>query len=404
MDVVSKICSLVVQLPDDPIERSERHSQTIISVEDEPRTQPDAGRTDTVHMTETPACRQTLESPEPRRLDLSGVRVWIADPATGRLLDLLERVARGKLPILLHGETGVGKEIAAKAIHRFSSRRDRTMVSINCAAIPEGLAESELFGHEKGAFSGATTTKLGLFETAVGGTVFLDEVGDLPASTQARLLRALDSHRVSRVGAVVAYPIDVRIVAATNRDLRADVKAGRFREDLFYRLNGASVTVPPLRDRPLDLPLIARELLADARSRLGRGEGELSDEAMRHLSQHRWPGNVRELKHAMEYAAALAEDSVIEVRHLPPELAVVHDDEPPVGTPTGHRPQRLGPIADELRALERLRMRQALEQAQGHQGRAAAMLAMPRRTFITKMQLYKLDSPSYRRKRAKSAR
>lgn len=285
----------------------------------------------------------------PRRLELGIVRVWVADPAMERLFELLARMSASKLPILLNGETGAGKEIAAHAVHRFSPRRERPMVSINCAAIPDGLAESELFGHEKGAFSGATSKKLGLFEMATGGTVFLDEVGELPLPTQARLLRALDSHRITRVGAVVERPIDVRIVAATNRDLTADIKTGRFRADLYFRLNGASVVVPPLRDRPRDLPLLARDFLSAARARLGLRDARLTDAAMHRMAAYSWPGNIRELKHAMEYAATVAQGAEVDVLHLPPALSGVEPCGESVTSPETV-PPRLGPLVDELLA------------------------------------------------------
>ncbi len=301
---------------------------------------------------------------------------------------------------LVTGETGSGKESAARAVHHFSPRRAGPMVSLNCAAIPEGLVESELFGHEKGAFSGAAATKVGLFEAATGGTLFLDEIGELPLGTQAKLLRALDGAKITRVGAVVERAIDVRIVAATNRDLLAEVKAGRFREDLYFRLGGATVAVPPLRDRPRDLPLLARELLVAARTRMGRDAVGIGGSAMHVLAQHRWPGNVRELKHAMEYAAAIVDGDEVDVWHLPPAIAGDADDVDVDDGDAATSPRSVAsfrPIAEELRALERKRMVQALEAARGVQTRAAELLRMPRRTFVAKVKEYELAEVARRR-------
>jgi len=333
-----------------------------------------------------------------RRLSLGGVEVLIAEPAMTRMFALIERMAASDLPILVTGETGSGKESAARAVHHFSPRRAGPMVSLNCAAIPEGLVESELFGHEKGAFSGATATKVGLFEAASGGTIFLDEIGELPLGTQSKLLRALDGAKITRVGAVIERAIDVRIVAATNRDLPAEVKAGRFREDLYFRLGGATVAVPPLRERPRELPLLARELLAAARARLGRDPVVISGSAMHVLAQYRWPGNVRELKNAIEYAAAVVDGDEVDVWHLPPAIAgdaePIDDD----GAAEAARPvASFRPIAEELRALERKRMIQALEAASGVQTRAAELLRMPRRTFVAKVKEYELAEVARRR-------
>jgi two-component system response regulator AtoC len=343
-----------------------------------------------------------------RRVELGEHEVMLADPAMVRLYDLVRRLARSDLPILIQGETGVGKELAAAAVHTFSTRSTGPFVSINCAAIPEALAESELFGHERGAFSGAIATKPGRLELGSGGTVFLDELGELPLAVQAKLLRVLESGEVMRVGDVKVRTADIRLVAATNRDLAAEVEAGRFRRDLFFRLGAAQIVLPPLRDRPRDLALLARRLADDACARLGRSPVVLSVAATQALFLHRWPGNVRELRNAMDYAAAAMPDTSdeLEIWHLPPAVAAaVQTAEagraevpalalgtapgaaPALATGTGDSP-RFRPIADEVRDLERQRMIAALAATAGVQNRAAELIDMPLRTFVTKLKRY----------------
>ncbi len=228
--------------------------------------------------------------------DGDGATAVVADPAMVQLFDLLRRLAASELTVLVAGETGVGKENGARAVHLWSPRAAGPFVAINCASLPEALVESELFGYEKGAFSGAATAKPGRLEAAAGGTVFFDEIGELPLGAQAKLLRALESRRATRLGALKDYDLDVRIVAATNRDLPAEVKAGRFREDLYFRLGGAKVIMPPLRDRPRELALLSQLFLARACAAAQRVAPTLSAGAMAALERHPWPGNVRELK------------------------------------------------------------------------------------------------------------
>ena len=331
------------------------------------------------------------------RIELGDRSVLVADPAMSRQFALLRRLATATLPILITGETGVGKENAAFAVHYWSPRRDEPFLTVNCAAIgPESLIESELFGHERGSFTGATAPKAGLFETASGGTVFLDEVGELSLSVQAKLLRVLEAQRVSRLGEARERVVDVRIVAATNRHLEAEVAAGRFRQDLFFRLGGATVILPPLRDRPGEIPLLARELLAQACARAGRPAMEITPAAMRVLLTHTWPGNVRELRNTMEYVAAAAPDAHVEPSDLPetlggaqrttaPSLPAV-----PPATAELRPPATFVPIADELQQLERRRMAEALVAANGVKSRAAQLIDMPIRTFTLKVKQYKL--------------
>ena len=346
-------------------------------------------------------------------------RILVADPAMARLYELARRLARSAIPILILGETGSGKELAAAAIHAFSARASGPFVSVNCAAIPETLAESELFGHARGAFSGAVAAKPGHLEVASGGTVFLDEIGELSPAVQAKLLRVLESGELVRVGETAPRTVDLRIVAATNRDLAREVDDGRFRSDLFFRLGSARLELPPLRERPRDLALIAAALLGDACRRLGRPPLELSIGAALALFDHDWPGNIRELRHVIEYAAAAAHDHAgeVELWHLPAALAAAArksrdasrldaDAEPgaPAGPPVRWQPYpddavasapatlppegAFRPIADEVRELERARMIAALQATGGIQNRAAALIEMPLRTFVTKVKRY----------------
>jgi DNA-binding NtrC family response regulator len=234
---------------------------------------------------------------------------------------LLEKAAAVDATVLLAGETGTGKELAARAIHSLSARRERRFVPVNSGALPADLVESELFGHARGAFTGAAAAKPGLFQEAEGGTIFLDEVGELPLAAQVKLNRVLQEKEIRRVGETQAIPVDVRVVAATHRDLREEVRAGRFREDLFYRLNVFAVTLPPLRERPEDVPLLAAHLLdkhARAQRRTLRG---FVPAALARLAAHAWPGNVRELENVVERAVAMAGGELVEPGDLPPDLA-----------------------------------------------------------------------------------
>jgi DNA-binding NtrC family response regulator len=334
-------------------------------------------------------------------------RILVADPAMARLYELARRLARSAIPILILGETGAGKELAAAAIHAFSARASGPFVSVNCAAIPETLAESELFGHARGAFSGAMTARAGYLEAASGGTLFLDEIGELSPAIQAKLLRALESGEVLRVGETAPRISDLRIVAATNRDLAHEVSEGRFRSDLFFRLGSARLELPPLRDRPRDLALLAATMLDDACRRLGRSPLALSHGAAIAMFHHAWPGNIRELRHVIEYATAAAQDTATEVEiwHLPASLAAaarrtrdaVRFGEPDAPAPPlplpGEPPPppadgTFRPIADEVRELERARMIAALRATGGVQNRAASLIEMALRTFVTKVKRY----------------
>jgi two-component system, NtrC family, response regulator AtoC len=360
--------------------------------------------------------------------DLGDRKVVLADPAMLRLYELLRRLARSDLPVLVLGETGTGKENAAAAVHHFSARAARPLVAFNCAAIPETLIESELFGHEKGAFTGAVAARPGLLERASGGTIFLDEVGELPLGAQAKLLRVLEVQRITRLGDVREREVDLRIVAATNRDLEAESKAGRFREDLLFRLGGASVRLVPLRQRPREIAVLARLFLAQACSRMGRPVASLSDAVLERLATYEWPGNVRELRNAMEYAAATMAGDMVELWDLPPRVGghaeVVMVDSGPGGSAADgaaaghaaagdasngggvsasgegrmpeHTVRRFRPLVDEVRELERTRMIEALEATGGVQKHAAALIGMPMRTFAFKSRQYGLRIRDWR--------
>lgn len=325
-----------------------------------------------------------------KMLSLGERRVVLIDPAMVQLYALIEKLAASELPVLIQGETGAGKEIAAAGIHHFSKRRGKPLVCVNCAALPESLVESELFGHERGAFSGALATKVGLLETAHSGTLFLDELGELSPPIQAKLLRVLETRKLMRVGDVRERSIDVRIVAATNRDLPKEIAAGRFRKDLFFRLGAARLTLPPLRDRRREIPVLARALLAEACARLDRPPIEISSDAMHQLAAHPWPGNVRELRNLMDFAAATVEGNLLLAWHLSEQLQ--SPDKAAQEAGPASLPVKFRPIEEELRELERQRMAEALAAASGVHTRAAELISMPIRTFTGKLKQYQLGS------------
>ena len=300
-------------------------------------------------------------------------------PAMKELLLTLAKVAPAKMPVLIEGESGVGKELLAQQLHRQSPRSGRAFVDLNCAAVPAALLESELFGHERGAFTGAGTEKPGLVEVADGGTLFLDEVGEMAGEIQSKFLRVLDSGTFYRVGATRKRRADFRLVAATNRDLRAEVAAGRFRKDLFFRIHGVRVVVPPLRERPEDVVA-----LVDHFARALPSARPFSSAALAAFSAYDWPGNVRELRFAVERANLLAEGSRIEISDLPPEIV----ERATGGRPGSERvadpspaPLRDRPALNESGDGDLERVRQALEQAHWRRGEAAAILGVSPRTL-----------------------
>jgi two-component system, NtrC family, response regulator AtoC len=332
----------------------------------------------------------SIALPEPN-VDSHGAGVVVQDAAMRELYAQAARAARSSISVLLFGETGVGKEVLARAIHAHSPRSAAPFMGINCAALSESLLESELFGSEKGAFTGAVQARAGLFEASHGGTVFLDEVGELPLATQAKLLRVLEERVVTRLGSTRPRPIDVRFVSATNRDIETEGLSGGFRRDLFFRLNGISLTIPPLRERPAEVELFARKFLAAACVELELPEKlELSPEALESLRGHGWPGNVRELRNAIERAAVLCPGKTILPEHLPPSL--LRRPTSASSVPSDGAAQLPG----EIRTLERTRIIEVLESCNGNQTKAAELLGISRRTLVSRLGEFGLPRPRKR--------
>ncbi len=311
----------------------------------------------------------------------------VIDPAMRRVYELAARIADSTMTVLIYGETGAGKELVAEAIHRGSSRRDKPFVKLNCAALPENLLESELFGYERGAFTGADRRKVGYFEAADGGTLFLDEIGEMPPALQAKLLRVLERKQIVRVGSTTELAVDTRVVVATHRDLDAAVRTGRFRQDLLFRIGGFTIAIPPLRDRPDEILPLAEHFIRQCATESGRSAPSLSPAARDALVGYSWPGNVRELRNAIERALVLGGE-VIGAADLPDRLLDDARRVRPVATASSVRGQ--------LAEVERTAIVAALE-ADGHnQTRAARRLGLSRRALIYKMEKYGLKPPPTR--------
>ena len=317
-----------------------------------------------------------------RQLDASAALADIVGkcPAMRQVFQMIQDVARVDSTVLIEGETGTGKELVARAIHRLGHRRDKPFVAINCAGLSEELAASLLFGHRRGSFTGAVNDQQGLFEAAHGGTLFLDEIGDLPMRVQTTLLRVLEEHAVLRLGESQPRAVDVRVLAATHRDLARGVAEERFRQDLLYRIRVARVRLPALRERREDLPLLVRAFLADHAASTGKRVDGISDEAMAILMEYDWPGNVRELRNGLEYAVIHARSSIVQSDDLPPELLEIipladqeQTDQEDAGTAD----------ADRLQA--------ALRRARGNRTRAAALLGISRATLYRRLRELGLD-------------
>ncbi|HTR55065.1 MAG TPA: sigma 54-interacting transcriptional regulator [Kofleriaceae bacterium] len=318
------------------------------------------------------------------------------------LYALAARVANGTIAVLILGETGVGKEVIAEKVHQLSPRGGKPYLRLNCAALSETLLESELFGYERGAFTGAVAAKPGLLETADGGSVFLDEVGELPLAMQVKLLRVIEERVVLRVGGLKPRPLDVRFISATNRNLEADIARGAFRQDLYFRLNGATLVIPPLRERLGEIPGLARAFLENAARQAALPRvPELSSAALHALLRYSWPGNIRELRNMMERAALLCPDGPVEQRHLPIEkMRVTFAAEVRVPAAPGRddgAPSASNPVlrrgAKLSRSAERAQIQAALEKCGGNQTRAAKMLGIGRRTLINRVKEFGLARP-----------
>ncbi|HXG92425.1 MAG TPA: sigma-54 dependent transcriptional regulator [Blastocatellia bacterium] len=301
--------------------------------------------------------------------------------AMQRIFQIIERVAPTNTTVLVSGRTGTGKELVARAIHYNSPRASKPLVDINCGALPEQLVESELFGHQKGAFTGAAETKKGLFETAHGGTLFLDEVQALKPELQAKLLRALQERVIRRVGGRENIEVDVRVIAATNQDITEAVRKGEFREDLYYRLNVVRIHLPDLRERREDIPLLIDHFLKRYAESNNQEPRHFSNEAMRLLMGYDWPGNVRELQNAVEHALAISDSSILTIADLPPDISGLAGRSPSYEPLTEAR---------SLEEVERRHILRVLEETGGNHVRAAEILGIDRRTLYRKLDKYKV--------------
>jgi two-component system response regulator AtoC len=303
------------------------------------------------------------------------------------IFSTIEKVADYKTTVLITGESGTGKELIARAIHYNSSRSDKPMVTVNCGAIPETLLESELFGHKKGAFTDAIRDKRGLFHEAHGGSIFLDEIGELPRQLQVKLLRVLQEEEIKRVGETQSTKIDIRVIAATTKDLAKEVEAGNFRDDLYYRINVLNIALPPLRERCEDIPLLIRHFLDETGKRLGLEVDDLNPAAGRVLQRYSWPGNVRELENVIERAIVMSNGGTIQLADLPPNLQksqtseILIDDE------------NLS-IKKASRQLEKTLIRRALDKTGGNRTQAARILEISHPALLYKMKAYGLTTPA----------
>ena len=322
-----------------------------------------------------------------RHITLGSREIMLVDPSMIRLFGVIERLRANSAPVLVRGETGSGKEIIAEAIHMLSERAGRPLVRVNCAAMPPALVESELFGHVRGAFSGADRDKVGLFEEADGGTLFLDEIGEFELPLQAKLLRVLEDHRIRRVGGA-EKAVDVRIIAATHRDLKAAALAGTFREDLYYRLSAMVLQVPPLRERPREIVMLAERFVAEISRGFARRPPRITGQAVALLESYPWPGNVRELRNVMQRAVVACEGDELRPEHLDLQPAMPARM-PEATTPPPIASRETPPAATldtSIREIERKAIVDALAQCGGNQTRAAEVLGMPRRTLVHKLR------------------
>ena len=306
-----------------------------------------------------------------------------------RIIEILKNVSPTDTTILIHGENGTGKELVAKAIHQNSLRKNKPFVPLNISALPDSILESELFGHEQGAFTGADGRRVGKFEHANGGTLFLDEVGETPMDTQVKLLRVLEERKITRLGANDELDINVRLVAATNANLKKMVEDGKFREDLYYRLNVVSIELPPLRERPGDIPLLMEHFLKDLSKKTGREVEGFSRTARRALLSHQWPGNIRELRNTIERMLVMDTDGLLDVDGLPPEIAplATNEDSLAEGDRISGADSLIGRPMDEV---EKYYIQRALELTDGNREESARLLGIGERTLYRKIKEYDL--------------
>jgi DNA-binding NtrC family response regulator len=309
------------------------------------------------------------------------LRITGTSAAVRRLVESIEAAAASDVAVLISGETGTGKDLCARSIHERGRRARKPFVAVNCAAIPETLFESELFGHERGAFTGADKRRVGRFETANGGTLFLDEIGDISLVNQAKLLRAIETSAFEPLGSSRSVKVDVRIIAATNRDLLGDVASGRFRKDLYYRLNVIDLAAPALRDRRGDIPLLVSELLAEIATRQARPTPRLEPDAMAALTSYDYPGNVRELRHALERAVAMARGDELRLEHLPAAFSASFEAVPPLSEADASLQ-----LPEAMRQFELQYIRRVLAMVGGHRGRAAALLGISRKSLWQRLR------------------
>ena len=339
----------------------------------------------------------TLPDPNSHALSIRATALVFADPASRHLFDYIQRIAPSEATVLIIGETGTGKELAARQVHALSHRKNGPFVAVNCGAFSESLVESELFGHEKGAFTGAVSARSGWFEAANGGTLFLDEIGDLPLSAQVKILRVLQEREVVRLGARQATPIDVRLIAATNIDLGAAVQAGRFREDLYYRLNVAALNLLPLRERPGDILPLVRHFLERYGKRMGLSSVTLSADAERALLDYAWPGNIRELENIIHHALLICRDGRVAAADLNLNASVISPLSAPARAPLSSPIKPLEtvladlyeqPAANLFDTLEETIIRTAYAYCENNQVQTARLLGISRNILRHRLKRY----------------
>lgn len=330
-----------------------------------------------------------------KKINLSDHEIIIQSDKMSQVFEMVARIANSNISVLVQGETGVGKEVIAEAVHYQSPRKNHPLISVNCAALTETLLESELFGHEKGSFTGAERTKIGLFETSKGGTIFLDEIGEMPIKTQVKLLRVLQSRKILRVGSSQEIDVDIRVIAASNKNLEDLVEKGSFREDLYYRLNAITVTVPPLRERKEEIPYLVMSFIKQFNIENGRNVTVVSPDAMDLLCQYEWPGNIRELKNCIERAVVISEGDSIYKEHLgakvfkqPPLKGIDEDDEALAGE---ERETFVGDMKEIINSYEKKIIIGALKKANWNQTKASLILKIPRRTLVSKIKKYSIS-------------